>query len=139
MFYRRCDLSGLGTMVSIDQKSMSLGSLSPFTRCYFQSITDILHAARADSTGIKHTAHDPERLSVSVGDVSYLGMRPVRRHFSRLNIVAMSFNISQRSYTVYRSQQSRMQLLERLWRRWPRAILLLVASKLLLIITLCVI
>jgi choline transport protein len=94
MFYRRCDLSGLGTMVSIDQKSMSLGSLSPFTRCYFQSITDILHAARADSTGIKHTAHDPERLSVSVGDVSYLGMRPVRRHFSRLNIVAMSFNIS---------------------------------------------
>ncbi|KAI4848966.1 amino acid transporter [Aureobasidium sp. EXF-8845] len=48
---------------------------------------------RADSTTVKYTAHDPERLSVSVGDVSDLAVRPPRRHFSIFNIVALSFNI----------------------------------------------
>ncbi|KAI4763634.1 amino acid transporter [Aureobasidium sp. EXF-3400] len=53
----------------------------------------MFYTARADSTTVKYTAHDPERLSVSVGDISDLGVRPVRRHFSKLNIVALSFNI----------------------------------------------
>ncbi|KEQ90534.1 hypothetical protein AUEXF2481DRAFT_9337 [Aureobasidium subglaciale EXF-2481] len=50
---------------------------------------------RADSTTAKFAAHDPERLSVSVGDVSDLNVhsQTVRRHFSILNIVALSFNI----------------------------------------------
>ncbi|KAI4726177.1 amino acid transporter [Aureobasidium sp. EXF-10728] len=49
--------------------------------------------ARADSTTAKYTTHDPERLSVSVGDISELGVRPTRRHFSIFNIIALSFNI----------------------------------------------
>ncbi|THY38339.1 amino acid transporter [Aureobasidium pullulans] len=52
-------------------------------------------ATRADSTSNKFARHDPERVSVSIGDVSELGLypRPERRHFSVLNIVALSFNI----------------------------------------------
>jgi choline transport protein len=51
------------------------------------------YTARADSTTVKYAAHDPERLSVSIGDISDLSVRPVRRHFSIFNIVALSFNI----------------------------------------------
>ncbi|THY06140.1 amino acid transporter [Aureobasidium pullulans] len=52
-------------------------------------------AIRADSTLNKFARHDPERVSVSIGDVSELGLypRPERRHFSVLNIIALSFNI----------------------------------------------
>ncbi|KAI5195539.1 amino acid transporter, partial [Aureobasidium subglaciale] len=50
---------------------------------------------RADSTSQKFERHDPEHVSVSIGDISKLDFhpRPVRRHFSVLNIVALSFNI----------------------------------------------
>lgn len=57
-------------------------------------IADISYTtARADSTAAKYTTHDPERLSVLVGNVSDLGIAPTRRHFSMFNIIALSFNI----------------------------------------------
>ncbi|KAG9662728.1 amino acid transporter, partial [Aureobasidium melanogenum] len=61
-------------MVPTDQKSMS-------------------SRTRADSTTAKYTTHDPDRLSVLVGDISDLGVAPTRRHFSNFNIIALSFNI----------------------------------------------
>ncbi|KAH0421298.1 hypothetical protein KCU90_g9563, partial [Aureobasidium melanogenum] len=61
-------------MIPTDQKSMS-------------------SRTRADSTTAKYTTHDPGRLSVSVGDISDLGVAPTRRHFSNFNIIALSFNI----------------------------------------------
>lgn len=67
--------------------------LSCHTTSSGYTVADMLYTARADSTAAKYSAHDPERLSVSVGDVSDLGVAPTRRHFSNLNIIALSFNI----------------------------------------------
>ncbi|KAK6000904.1 hypothetical protein QM012_002987 [Aureobasidium pullulans] len=61
-------------MTTNDQKSMTSGAV-------------------AESTTAKYATHDPERLSVSVGDVSELGIAPTRKHFSMFNIIALSFNI----------------------------------------------
>jgi choline transport protein len=86
-------------MLAIDEKNMSNESMFCsliYWRCSRSLLTQDIASARVDSTSSKIARHDPERLSVSVGQFHELGIntQPVRRHFSVLNIVALSFNIS---------------------------------------------